>query len=293
MSFYNARWYDAQLGRFVSADTLVPSPGNPQSLNRFAYVVNNPLALVDPSGHAYERGAGGGGGKPKTSNQPDARILTRWLAKELNRYATLPEGQYLREMNNAANRTAGQVSLPISLPLKALWTFDYFKQIVQDGAPLDVKDQVLTRLGSTIKIGDYWFEYSTVGNITYGFYGSAWGFSRQILHLGAGKAQRDDYHRNPETTPLGPIWYYNDTPDDYYAIEFGMLLYDEAYLPDGLVTEDEITALLTDFTHLDKMAIRPRPPGNAFHPEWPYEAGYFDNVRTPPMPPEAFPSFYP
>ena len=40
----------------------MPSPGNPQSLNRFAYVVNNPLGLVDPSGHAYERGAGGGGG---------------------------------------------------------------------------------------------------------------------------------------------------------------------------------------------------------------------------------------
>ncbi len=36
----------------------MPSPGNPQSLNRFAYVVNNPLKFVDPSGHRYEKGAG-------------------------------------------------------------------------------------------------------------------------------------------------------------------------------------------------------------------------------------------
>ena len=28
--FYNARWYDNQLGRFAQADTIVPDPGNPQ-----------------------------------------------------------------------------------------------------------------------------------------------------------------------------------------------------------------------------------------------------------------------
>jgi RHS repeat-associated protein len=49
--FYNARFYDPYLGRFISADTVVPEPGNPQSLNRFSYVGNNPLKYVDPSGH--------------------------------------------------------------------------------------------------------------------------------------------------------------------------------------------------------------------------------------------------
>jgi hypothetical protein len=33
---YNARYYDAKLARFISADTLVPEPGNPQSLNRYS-----------------------------------------------------------------------------------------------------------------------------------------------------------------------------------------------------------------------------------------------------------------
>jgi RHS repeat-associated protein len=48
---YGARFYDPTLGRFVSADTIVPEPANPQDWNRFAYVSNNPLKYVDPSGH--------------------------------------------------------------------------------------------------------------------------------------------------------------------------------------------------------------------------------------------------
>jgi RHS repeat-associated protein len=51
---YNARYYDPWLGRFVSADTVVPNPGNPQTLNRYAYVHNNPLRYVDPTGHQVE-----------------------------------------------------------------------------------------------------------------------------------------------------------------------------------------------------------------------------------------------
>jgi len=42
--FYNARWYDAALGRFVQADTVVAEPGQPQALSRYAHVRNNPLA---------------------------------------------------------------------------------------------------------------------------------------------------------------------------------------------------------------------------------------------------------
>src|SRR5204863_8905708 len=49
--FYNARYYDPELGRFVQPDTIVPSPGDPQSLNRYTYCLNNPLNYVDPSGN--------------------------------------------------------------------------------------------------------------------------------------------------------------------------------------------------------------------------------------------------
>ena len=51
LMYYHARYYHPGLGRFVSADSIVPEPGNPQSLNRYAYVKNNPMKYVDPSGH--------------------------------------------------------------------------------------------------------------------------------------------------------------------------------------------------------------------------------------------------
>ena len=49
--FYNARWHDPVLGRFAQADTIVPGPGNSLALDRYAYVMNNPLRYTDPSGH--------------------------------------------------------------------------------------------------------------------------------------------------------------------------------------------------------------------------------------------------
>jgi RHS repeat-associated protein len=45
-----ARLYDARMGRFLQPDPLVPEPGNPQSLNRYSYVLNNPLRYTDPTG---------------------------------------------------------------------------------------------------------------------------------------------------------------------------------------------------------------------------------------------------
>ena len=49
--FYNARWYDPALGRFIQADTIVPGAGNPQVWDRYAYANNNPVKYIDPTGH--------------------------------------------------------------------------------------------------------------------------------------------------------------------------------------------------------------------------------------------------
>jgi RHS repeat-associated protein len=87
--YYHARYYDPVLARFVSADSVVPGAGpltvapsdatalvawatggggaaNPQALNRYSYVNNNPLRYTDPTGHTVDDrekgGAGAGGG---------------------------------------------------------------------------------------------------------------------------------------------------------------------------------------------------------------------------------------
>ena len=40
--FYNARFYDPAIGRFIRADTIAPHRESPQSRNRYTYVLNNP-----------------------------------------------------------------------------------------------------------------------------------------------------------------------------------------------------------------------------------------------------------
>ena len=47
----NGRIYDPKLGRFLQADPFIQAPYNTQSLNRYSYVMNNPLNATDPSGY--------------------------------------------------------------------------------------------------------------------------------------------------------------------------------------------------------------------------------------------------
>jgi RHS repeat-associated protein len=79
---YGARMYSPVLGRFLSADTIVPSPGNPQSLNRYSYVLNNPLKYTDPTGHREcedERCTG-------PSKPPPYKYSWEALSAEINKY---------------------------------------------------------------------------------------------------------------------------------------------------------------------------------------------------------------
>lgn len=48
--FMHARYYSPNLGRFLSVDPVGGSVGSSQSWNRYSYVMNSPLNLVDPDG---------------------------------------------------------------------------------------------------------------------------------------------------------------------------------------------------------------------------------------------------
>ncbi len=54
--YFNAWWYDADVGRFISEDPLWGNIGDSQSLNRFAYGRNNPYRYTDPTGMEYKSG---------------------------------------------------------------------------------------------------------------------------------------------------------------------------------------------------------------------------------------------
>lgn len=57
LDFAEARYYDNRYGRFTAVDPLLASgkSADPQTFNRYAYVQNNPVLLVDPTGMYSDR----------------------------------------------------------------------------------------------------------------------------------------------------------------------------------------------------------------------------------------------
>jgi RHS repeat-associated protein len=54
LHYMRARYYNADVGRFVSGDPSSGDNRSPQTWNRYAYVLNNPYRMTDPDG-AYQR----------------------------------------------------------------------------------------------------------------------------------------------------------------------------------------------------------------------------------------------
>jgi hypothetical protein len=114
---YNARYYSPVLGRFVSADTVVPEAGNPQAWNRYAYVENNPIGYTDPTGHKRDPSCGCAGLSRKAWTllarryEQAAEVAGNSYRGTLNEYLFAQAGQYhnLSEGNYIAAQTQGDI----------------------------------------------------------------------------------------------------------------------------------------------------------------------------------------
>ncbi|MBU7030457.1 MAG: DUF2341 domain-containing protein [Theionarchaea archaeon] len=89
--YYGARYYDAEVGRFITRDPKQGRIENPQSLNEYTYCLNNPLKYVDPFGLDYYRIHDPSGnifyvknGKLTKIETRDGRIVTLEDLNELN-----------------------------------------------------------------------------------------------------------------------------------------------------------------------------------------------------------------
>ena len=49
--YYGARYYDPEIGRFLTRDTVKGSRDSPQTLNKYIYCLNNPMKYIDPTGN--------------------------------------------------------------------------------------------------------------------------------------------------------------------------------------------------------------------------------------------------
>jgi RHS repeat-associated protein len=240
--FYNARWYDAALGRFVQADTVVPEVGNPQALNRYSYVLNNPLRYTDPTGRyifenepddPFFRRPQDGLPSMRSWTMPDPRNIEPFLLEEIGANTTAPQTTAMKGLNWAAPYVAFSPGgrTPAALMKGAayvLWMERVFK-----GRPCDYKDYIREKYGSLVRVGSRQFPFDIVANVNYGYIGRVAGFSAIELKVGAGAAQVVDNVVTPMLKGTAPSWQnigppatFFDDPRDQAAIQIGIELYD-------------------------------------------------------------------
>ena len=83
LDYLRARYYDSQVGTFLTEDSYSGELTDPLSQNLYSYVQNNPVNYTDPSGH-LRLGMLGGGGRRKTKStkvypifSSDTPVVTR------------------------------------------------------------------------------------------------------------------------------------------------------------------------------------------------------------------------
>jgi hypothetical protein len=119
--------YDPTIGRFISADTVIPSMANPQCLNRYSYCLNNPLKYTDPSGHdAYQDYLKlcDEGQKLKEGKTIDVGAVTKILV--INQPSTLAVPQAQVIVSGDGNRTVINIKVPGNDEFDStLWRYTY------------------------------------------------------------------------------------------------------------------------------------------------------------------------
>ncbi|MEU7870755.1 RHS repeat-associated core domain-containing protein, partial [Dactylosporangium sp. NPDC049140] len=87
-----ARYYDAALGRFLSADPVV-DPEDPQQLQSYAYAENSPVTHSDPTGERTDEQYYGKSGAATMERYVDPAEMDRLRQQELDRQKRAKEAQ--------------------------------------------------------------------------------------------------------------------------------------------------------------------------------------------------------
>ena len=251
--YLRARYYQPEVGRFITKD---PWPGDvqqPGTLNPYPYVTNNPANHADPAGR-------NGPGplflelheQPTAAPSQDIPTVVDYIHGEMARNAQGPIVRLVWLLNEAS-RTRDTVpdwpdwtpalrvgrTIPgvedVSARVGAYLVFGY---MVQPGGPWDPKTYIGRELGYYQKIADHCYYYDIWGNIMFGYLGTAAGFSESELLNGAGLVQiptdvkhvieQDDPCRLPRPRPwyrLFQLWAW-DHPEDRVTAKIGIRLWE-------------------------------------------------------------------
>ncbi|MCP4416389.1 MAG: hypothetical protein GY805_07190 [Chloroflexi bacterium] len=125
LTYMNARFYVPNTNRMLTPDTIVPDPTNPQSFNRYSYVLNSPLNFRDPTGHnpvCNQDGSicsdGEADNDPLISPPSKSLMPVRIFVRTGVEIVILPSGYTPKEQNMERNETLATV-LPESVMIFA------------------------------------------------------------------------------------------------------------------------------------------------------------------------------
>jgi len=162
--FYNARWYDSSLGRFTSADTVVPGAGNPGAWDRYAYVLNSPIGATDPTGHSCSSADGNGnygnscqGGQGTGNNNATPLVPGTVYTGDNNPPTGCPNGSPHRDCEPRGGEpaaTPGNVPLTVAPPTLA---DSVALGLNISGLVLDIFALALSTVGVTIDVLTFLF----------------------------------------------------------------------------------------------------------------------------------------
>ncbi|MED4404101.1 DNRLRE domain-containing protein [Metabacillus fastidiosus] len=189
MYYLKARYYETSTARFISRDSNTGNLDNPLSQNLYIYVNSNPVIFSDPSGHkaipVQKVGSNVSNEKPKSGYN-----ITNWFLALL-RYNENISRNHRRDLY-------------------------WFYRKVKNGAPWDYKQKwegTYYLFGRKVTDED-------LGNIHYGYQGTAAGISRLTLGLGGGYAQL-----KANTWRWRFFVTFFDDPGDSLMIQYGIQIY--------------------------------------------------------------------
>lgn len=107
--YYGARYYSAEIGRFITRDQNLGRIFNPKTLNRYTYCANNPLKYIDLNGRDYFLPEWSYHEEPDFGIDYSAKGLFLWLNLWFQRAATknmATYGGWIREQERT-NTYAG------------------------------------------------------------------------------------------------------------------------------------------------------------------------------------------
>ncbi|MGA9186736.1 MAG: RHS repeat-associated core domain-containing protein [Candidatus Acidiferrales bacterium] len=159
---FGARYNSSQYGRFMSPDPLAAHTEDPQTLNRYAYVANNPPNRTDPTGLDWYLGCATSdhSGCTQVQIDPNSKKSTQWVQADSNGNATIVTSDSIRAGQNSA--TVSQNGVVINGNSEGIY-FDNPASHTTDSNGNDVNDNPITLQGNASQ-GLGGFSFNVNGN---------------------------------------------------------------------------------------------------------------------------------